>query len=63
MLFATHKWKSIPLPSLFGDRAMARQPFISQAFGLTPTGGITKRENEVKSMALVFSELRKGMEK
>jgi len=27
------------------------------------TGGITKRENEVKSMALVFSELRKGMEK
>lgn len=27
------------------------------------TGGITKRENEVKSIALVFSELRKGMER
>ena len=26
-------------------------------------GGITKRENEVKSMALVFSELRKGVER
>lgn len=27
------------------------------------TGGITKRENEVKGIALVFSELRKGMER
>ena len=28
-----------------------------------PTGGITKRENEVKGIALVFSELRKGAER
>lgn len=34
-----------------------------KVFDLVFTGGITKRENEVRSIALVFSELRKGMER
>ena len=49
--------------SLFLETAFDGLFGSSDAIYVPLTGGITKRENEVKGIALVFSELRKGAER